>query len=535
MIRLVVAVIALLASLISDGQGQVVVNEVMANEPGAFRNLEWIELISTSAVPVNLTEFVLYTDGDTVLFSEGLTITPGEFLILCRCLTAADGSASFEGYWGDSSGVWGDCDEEITIGAPLEADFGLTNSGGSVRLWDAYAEISRFDWNESGADGVSWERHEPSGDVIGPCEDISGSTPGRINSTTPVERDLAIVAVDCSVENRQTYIRITVKNQGMLGSTMADLILTGSPGMISETVNPLDPGADIVVVFIMNLDELWTSFVVSLPDDDRPDNNRLQVIVPGRYYPPLVITEFLPNPKDGLGSEWVELYNRSDQDWNLDSWQIGDARQCYPLTDAGVLRPGERIVVAQDVTAMLSYYLLDEAAVVEPTAWSRLNDDVDTVRLIDPYGLVADACPYDEVFDNNHSWCRGETDEYFDVWGRSEQAGGSPGESNDVVFSETGGSVAMEVLPNIFSPDGDGVDDSCLIRLNAPDLTEFELRIFDRAGREVCDLKDGVYRSNEYYWNGCDDAGKRVAVGMYLICFEIGGGDARKAAVVVAR
>ncbi|HXF48389.1 MAG TPA: hypothetical protein VNL73_03050, partial [Verrucomicrobiae bacterium] len=44
---------------------KVVINEVLANEPGAFTSLEWLELFNTDAGPAPLADFSIVVGTDT--------------------------------------------------------------------------------------------------------------------------------------------------------------------------------------------------------------------------------------------------------------------------------------------------------------------------------------------------------------------------------------------------------------------------------------------------------------------------------------
>ena len=137
----------------------VVINEVLVNEPSTYQNLEWLELYNPALDAVSLDDCSLTVDGILVLLPGGLSVPPDDYLIICRRLVSKTG-ASFEGHWGDSSGVWGDTEEERQLGQPVEAAFNLKNSGGTIRLYHGDTAISEFSWTTAGPDGVSWERCE---------------------------------------------------------------------------------------------------------------------------------------------------------------------------------------------------------------------------------------------------------------------------------------------------------------------------------------------------------------------------------------
>jgi hypothetical protein len=538
----VVAALITLAILPVSTSGQVIINEVLANEPGSYRSLEWIELYAPEVASFDLSDAAIITTRDTITFAPGTTIGATGYLVVCRKLESADGSASFEGHWGDSSGIWGDALCETIIDRPIEASFGLSNDSGVVRLLLGGVEVSALTWTESGLDGHSWERIIPIDDDIAQSEEAGGSTPGYLNSLTPVPRDLALVA-GARISSGWSVVTLSVRNVGLTVVDSAGLTLYLVSEAVQPTLTPLeslslgpiDVGADTVLEFSYRFDDLWTFLAATISDDDRLGNNHCEFVVPGADYPPIIITEVLANPADAGASEWVEIRNRSTDTQSLSGWRIGDWRETFAIdTTTMMIAPDERILLAQDTIAFFEQYSTTAGTVLQPVGWSRLNDDEDTVRLADPYGLVADQFAYSSLFSSSHTWSRGEDDRYGDRWGRSENAGGTPTLVNHVVFADPGAGVTLSVEPAVFSPDNDGFADSCLISIAAADLEEYELRVYDREGRVVCNLKRGPYRSNRYAWYGVDDNGDPLPVGIYIVYFEAADGSA-KTGVAIAR
>ena len=85
----------LMAGLITRARAQsspVIINEALANEPGAAVGLEWVEIYNRSSNQIDLAEFVFIDAGDTVTLA-GMVLAPGEYGVLARRLTAAPGEA----------------------------------------------------------------------------------------------------------------------------------------------------------------------------------------------------------------------------------------------------------------------------------------------------------------------------------------------------------------------------------------------------------------------------------------------------------
>ena len=115
-------------------------------------------------------------------------MNPRSHAILARQLVSENGSDSFEGFWGDSSGEWGDFESEDFLA--LDVAITLSNNYGSVILAGPGNEIpDEVTWETASDDGRSIERTDV--DDIGSgwhdCFDPDGSTPGRVNSSIPPE------------------------------------------------------------------------------------------------------------------------------------------------------------------------------------------------------------------------------------------------------------------------------------------------------------------------------------------------------------
>jgi hypothetical protein len=161
----------------------VVINEVLANEPGSNTKLEWVELFNADSMEHDLGGWFFISKEDTTAISSGTTIPARGFLIIARkLLSVPPDSISFEGYWGDKSGVWGDSPKEDF--PAIEAEMSLTNSGGTISLFDPDHNLQSFTWDKDCGDGISLERISPDEEEWFCCIDSNKSTPGKKNSVS---------------------------------------------------------------------------------------------------------------------------------------------------------------------------------------------------------------------------------------------------------------------------------------------------------------------------------------------------------------
>ena len=94
----------------------------------------------------------------------------------------------------------------------------------------------------------------------------------------------------------------------------------------------------------------------------------------------VVINELLPAPGNRSSEEWVELFNGGSAAADLGGWALDDAAgggsKPFGIPNGTVLLPGGFLVLYNSTTHV------------------ALNNDGDTVRLLDPSGTVIDSCSY---------------------------------------------------------------------------------------------------------------------------------------------
>jgi hypothetical protein len=286
------------------------------------------------------------------------------------------------------------------------------------------------------------------------------------------------------------------------------------------------------------VDNIYKALAAVLPADDRISNNRIDFVAPGALYPPLILSECLPNPSGGLTSEWVELKNVSAEPIDLRGWMLGDSGRLVSITSSSLLVPPDSyVVIVQDELVFRGFYEAFTGIACQSAEWPTLNNDGDIVRLVDSFTLEADRFVYDAVFEDNHTWSRGETVERQNEWGKSEDVGGTPGRQNRVRFSSEGeNDLSLTITPQIISPDGDGIDDSAVIVIQAPEASAYTLRLYDSDGRLVKSFEDdSPDLSERYVWRGDNSGGERQPIGIYVVYFEASGVQSIKKTVVVAR
>jgi len=515
-----------------------VVNEVMANEPGGDTSLEWIEIYnSDQSTGVNFSLIVIDADGTVLIFSASNVIGPDSYAVVCQNKTA------FELTWGDGSGVWGDDDSENYRLIENTQDFSLGNSSGSVTLYYLSNPLSTLAWTDTGLDGYSWERLSVESDEIYQCIDPSGSTPGRENSIAPQPYDLELLPVEMIKPDGagNTDIEFNIANVGLETVTEDSLFIFYDPeqdSLVSRAdliavidLPDVDSGETITVPLSLSLDGYYAELLARLFQDDRPDNNTQLFTAPGSEYPPVVLNEFLADPVAPL-TEWVELKNRSDRDIDIGLWYLGDSTSLHAVAgEEYIIQSGQYIVLCRDSLDFVDFYGQPDFPVIELTGWPSLHNEGDMIRLADGYGLIADSIIYDSTFGGNFTWGRGEEAGYEDSWGRSADSGGTPGAENLIHYPASASSITVTAQPNPFSPS---CDIEMSLEFSLPAGT-FSMKLYDIEGRVVKTFADNYYAYDGIFrWNGNSDGGRRLPVGIYILLVDVFDVERYKQTIVIA-
>lgn len=540
----------------------VVINEVLANEPGSLTQLEWVELFNPNPTEVNLAGWRFVSKSDTTSL-EGVSILANGYLVLVRHLMSGPGdSNSFEGFWGDASGVWGDAEKEDF--PAIEVSMSLTNTGGTISLIDPECNVSSFTWSKDWGDGISWEKIDPaagdSPDNWTRCSYSKGSTPGGINSVTLAPDDLSVKSADISVEpeNPEEFeyfeIRARVRNEGMQRSLpnqltffcdydFNSLLLKDESLAQPRPISPIDVGNYLDLSIEVSFSDGHYRIYAQIDEDDKTHNNSAFIDVKvGTRLPDLIINEFMCSP-DLSQPEWVEFFNRSDSVISLRNWSLGDSIEQNLITSEQMeVSPGGYLIVTENLAEFHSAYPAVLCQVIEQKKWAALNNTGDRVILKDSLNFVSEQVCYAEDWGQGISWERADPEKSSsdpDNWWRSvHAAGATPCQKNSLRggYSEE---IELRIQPNPFSPDGDGFEDEVRFEYDIPLKSELTLRIYDVQGRLIKTIfEQEPQASGEIIWDGKSDKQRAVRAGIYVVFLEAKLGHrklVKKATVVAAK
>jgi len=268
------------------------------------------------------------------------------------------------------------------------------------------------------------------------------------------------------------------------------------------------------------------------------------------------INEILFSPAED-NCEYVEIINPGPDSLNIGGWSITNSRGTkYTLiTDYYYLPKNSYFVAAADSIILNKYPYLSEfpGKRIMNTSGLGLENAGGIVVLKDYFGNTIDSAIYDANWENkklqgteNRSL---EKINYLssglikESWASSVNSlFGTPGKENSTIASVQNRGELLSVKPNPFSPDNDGYEDVTTIsyNLNKPSA-QVRVKIFDSKGRLVRTIINAQQNgsSGSIIFNGFDDSGNALRMGIYIIYLEAscadGSTEAMKCAVVIAR
>lgn len=535
----------------------IVINELYPdpNPSLGLPESEFVELYNSSDKIFDLSDWSLTKSTPNSNLQQQI-LKPGEYLIICT--TAAD---SIYSTFGLTQGV-----------ANLPT---LTNSGDEIKLFDNTGKLIdvvnyELSWyrNETKDDGgYTLEQINPLNDCI-KSENFIGSnaaiggTPGTINSvydTTLTDnkapeflRATAITSSVLLLEFNEFLDTNSAKTANYIIDpfVMVDSVIALTPNYSSLQLvlnTPIDSG----IIYSISVDQLNDCSV----NEIEVDNLRFFALPDEADSNDIIINEILFNERTG-GSDFVELYNRSEKVISLTNWAVGDTvtNQKLISNEPLIILPKGYLVLTKDKANILKEYPNSvEENIFEVEALPTLNNTEGRVIVYNEVGEIIDSVEYNEdqhfalLQDNDGvsleriSSERPSTDK-SNFHSASESFGfATPGYLNSQEFANTrfGGEITID--PEIFSPNNDGFKDVVNInyQFTAPGFVA-NVSIFDKNGRLIKRLiKNELLGSKgTFTWDGTTEDNTKARIGIYVILVDAltvsGNKEVFKEVVVVA-
>jgi len=493
--------------------------------------------MNCSSEPVSLKGFII---GDGTGFDPLVTVNDGTWLIQPHSyalILDPDYFTADEPYGGIPGNV-----PLFTVGDKALGSGGLSNSTAEpVYLISADGDtLSKVYYALDCPPGHSWERILPAGDDgidnFRPSKDIDG-TPGRPNSVLPPSKNPALdehslrfsplqPVMGGTLEVYVTYINRGLEpgvNISVAVSMLPDSYASGTVNF-PDGVSPGERSPEASRLFknlpggCLGFMALLSAGVDGTPAED--DSLRVELLVPVTAGA-LILNEIMAAPAEGT-PEWVEVLNTSASPVDLYRFSIRDrsGRTSEPVDHhVFVQAHGYAVIAGGQIDTVQS-----GAPVIAVKKFPALNNDGDSIGLLDSEGAVIDSMSYDEAppgcsLELISPGMRGNPS----GWDRCvDSAGATPGMQNSIYFASApgedetmSGSPELKVNPNPF------LNETTISYTLPFPLARVRLLVYDRRGRLVATIRDVKESGSSWIgtWDG-KSGGSRLPAGPYILDFE---------------
>ncbi len=545
--RLVVGGAALLLAVMTScvgAEGRVVISEVMFDPSGSEFYDEYIEIQNTGSEPVDLAGW-LAGDGDEadeLVFENETVLQPGAFGLILD-----------SGYFAHSTRYdpLPPSALILTVADATIGNSGLSNSAPEriVLVSSTGDTVGAMVYTTGNKPGYSEEKVDPAGDD-GPDNWMDsrweGGTPGRVNSVSPKDFDLALERVSESpFPVPAGVVRDFVLQAVNRGRRPATAFFVNVKGITEwhRDFPVLEPAGRLRIeapIGIVPAGQHEYVARLGFDADEDTSNNQVTWTVLGGVGPRAVIVNEVMYAPDEGEAEWVELHNRSGRALDVIAWRIQDSKSPGDPFGGEPLRlqSDGYLVVAEDEERFYSRFPDRTVQVVAPGKWARLNNSGDAVVLRDASGAVVDSMVYEPVAFTGQSLERisgsGPSGDLLNWLASTDEDGATPGRENSVSLQPGIDAVRLVAEPNPFY-------DRVEIRYLLPEpRAHVNLWVYDRSGHPVKALLNAAAGGSRrrVAWDGSDEEGAPLKPGIYILFLETslkGRIFRTKAPVVLAR
>lgn len=514
--------------------GDLIINEFMPKETPAIGlpERQYVEIYNRSNKYFNVNNWKL-SDRTTTGTVQNGWIYPGEYLLLVPTSALVDyPSAVNVTNWGTLNNT-GD-------------DIILTTADGFVVDQLSYTDAWYQDPTATGG-GVSIERINPQLNCSGPSNwrasvQPSGGTPGSVNSVINFNPDTTSPTLVSAFVLAPDTLELTF-NEGMdsLSLELMNISITPILTVAERIIEDVYP-QKMRLRFDAPIQE---GVIYQFTLDNFQDCSGNSANASGTFILPqqadgseLIINEILHDVYTG-GSDFVELYNKSDKyidliGWELANYSNGEVANKRMINYNYVIAPKDYVVITKDsLVQQQTYPFAVQGKFVQLESLPSYNNDSSTVFLVfndsvvdkvsytkdwhfgllqSKKGVSLERFTFDGISNDPNNWHSASETVSF----------ATPGRVNSQIYS-IGVYGEINLSSNTISPDGDGYQDVLLInyQLFEPELLG-DLVIYDDKGRKIRTLLEShlLDTSGTIKWDGTRDDQTKASIGVYIIVFE---------------
>jgi hypothetical protein len=535
---------------------QITFTEVMYDVDGPDYNDEFIEIYNLSEIDsVDLTGWYLSdsTNFDGLVSAgEGMKISPNNYAVI------------LDGSYFENSTIYDDVIPDSSLIIKIDGGAfsynGLTNTEPkTLMLFDADSQlVDAYRYTTDNEPSFSDEKI-----ILNTNNQLSnwgnslvkGGTPGFRNSIAPFDLDIGFtmdalsfhpsfliqtlqpVTINCTITNTGT--------QDFEGLVTINIFIDQNDDSLIDSQDEIilqeEFGIHIMSVETEVVQTEWAPrragkfqliALIESEKDQNKLNNMIQkeiIIVESRETVRINEIKFLTDEKE---PEWIELINTGDEPVSMQGWGIADLKDTCYIDTALIIQPGAFKIIASD-TGMADKYNIQNSIICTLKKLPSFNNSSETIYLLNPAGGWVEQVPYTIDWLEGEEW-RNPSLERISYnldsrlarnWGPcTEASGATPGKQNSLFAPVSHKNLKMKIDPNPFSPDDDGFEDRTIISIASPAYAaRMRLDIYDILGRKIRTIKDNSFTGSniDVVWNGCDDKGRKVKIGIYIIFLQI--------------
>lgn len=525
-------------------QFDIVFNELLIDESPSIGlpEYEFIELYNRSEHSICIENWILKVgEKETVLKND--TIKSNSFLILCSN-AARDSLVSF----GEVLGV---------TSFPT-----LTNSGNAIELasqtgviidkltysdkWYQSDLKNKGGWTLERIDpnNISWQESNWTSSM-----DQSGGTPGRENSVRESNLDKTHPELVDWILLSDTTIKLCFNEP--MGSEEAMKPENYGLSNLQQNPDTINYVSDREIVLIFRKAFVVNQEYILLLSDRLVDlaGNKLSnpelkfVMAVKAERGDVVINEILFNPYPG-GSDYVEIFNKSDNYIDLNQLLIANLDENYQINEAYILGemqkfipPQQYLLVSEDTAYVAKQYPANNKAVFLQlkNLPSYLDESGRVVLLRLDNDMLDDFAYSAQMHSDLLSDVEGvalervnpnsETNRASNWQSAAQTIGfGTPGLQNSVFSLESFTESEVSLSSKRFTPNNDGVDDRLLINFKLKEAGYWaNVRIFNSMGKQIRKLASNISiaQEDQLYWDGLGSNKERLPIGIYVVYIEL--------------
>lgn len=439
------AIIKINCVTINEERNDLVINEVMyapiVGEP------EWLEIYNNSTKQINIKGYQIGNSSSRIkVINQDVILKPEDYFVVAK------DSAVFNRFTNISKAI-------------VNTFPTLNNSKDKVVILDSLDRtIDSLEYKSSwgGSNGKSLERLE----FVKSSTDSAnwktsayqlGATPGIINSISQKKYDVALTQITFNptlpLAGQRVKISVSVSNRGKTGTAFKLLLnrvdKSGSKQRLEESNAMLiSSGSTLAYEFSFAIENLQTKLTFEviadlLIDEDQTNNNITTSVTPG-YIPGIIsINEIMYNPLNGE-PEWIELYNTSNIDVDLEDWSITDIlttpqKQIIKAKDT-FFPKNTFLVIAKDSSIKSFHNEIPSKLII--SSFANLNNDADGVVIKDSRNTTIDTIRFESKWggENGKSLERKQlsvTSNEKSNWGSSKDLElSTPGRINSIAIKK---------------------------------------------------------------------------------------------------